>query len=288
MGCNINDSNKTGFEDAVKAAKAADVVILSLGEAPNMSGEAKSRSSLQLPGVQEELLKEIYKTGKPIILLLNAGRPLIYNWAADHVPSILYTWWLGTEAGNSIADVIFGKYNPAGKLPMSFPRTEGQIPVYYNHLNTGRPAKDENDKNYVSAYIDLQNSPRFPFGYGLSYTDFNISNLKLSSDQLSINGGKLTATIDIKNIGNYDGEEVVQLYIRDLVGCVVRPVKELKGFQKVFLKRGESQSLTFTITPDDLKFYNDQIKYINEAGDYEIFIGNSSNTNLKGTFQLTL
>jgi len=253
-----------------------------------MSGEAKSRSSLQLPGVQEELLKEIYKTGKPIILLLNAGRPLIYNWAADHVPSILYTWWLGTEAGNSIADVIFGKYNPAGKLPMSFPRTEGQIPVYYNHLNTGRPAKDENDKNYVSAYIDLQNSPRFPFGYGLSYTDFNISNLKLSSDQLSINGGKLTATIDIKNIGNYDGEEVVQLYIRDLVGCVVRPVKELKGFQKVFLKRGESQSLTFTITPDDLKFYNDQIKYINEAGDYEIFIGNSSNTNLKGTFQLTL
>lgn len=288
MGCNVNDNDKTGFEDAIKTAKAADVVILSLGEAPNMSGEAKSRSSLQLPGVQEELLKEIYKTGKPIVLLLNAGRPLIFNWAADHVPSILYTWWLGTEAGNSIADVIFGKYNPAGKLPMSFPRTEGQIPVYYNHLNTGRPAKDENDKNYVSAYIDLQNSPRFPFGYGLSYTKFEISNLKLSSDQLSINGGKLTATVNIKNTGNYDGEEVVQLYIRDLVGCVVRPIKELKAFQKVFLKKGESQTITFALTPNDLKFYNDQIAYINEAGDYEIFIGNSSNPNLKETFKLTL
>jgi beta-glucosidase len=173
-GCNINDNDKTGFADAINAAKSADVVILSLGEAHNMSGEAKSRSSLQLPGVQEELLKEIYKTGKPIVLLLNSGRPLIFNWAADHVSAILYTWWLGTEAGNSIADVVFGNYNPAGKLPISFPRCEGQIPIYYNHFNTGRPAKDENDKNYVSAYIDLQNSPRYPFGYGLSYTNFNI------------------------------------------------------------------------------------------------------------------
>ena len=173
-GCNINDNDKTGFADAINAAKSADVVILSLGEAHNMSGEAKSRSSLQLPGVQEELLKEIYKTGKPIVLLLNSGRPLIFNWAADHVSAILYTWWLGTEAGNSIADVVFGNYNPAGKLPISFPRCEGQIPIYYNHFNTGRPAKDENDKNYVSAYIDLQNSPRYPFGYGLSYTNVNI------------------------------------------------------------------------------------------------------------------
>ena len=287
-GCNINDNDKSGFGEAIAAAKSADVVILSLGEAADMSGEAKSRSSLQLPGVQEELMKEIYKTGKPIVLLLNAGRPLIFNWAADNIPAILYTWWLGTEAGNSIADVVFGDYNPAGKLPMSFPRTEGQIPIYYNHYSTGRPAKDENDKNYVSAYIDLQNSPRYPFGYGLSYTNFKISDLKLSTNELALNGGKLTATVNVENTGNYDGEEVVQLYVRDLVGCVVRPVKELKGFQKVFLKKGENKSLTFKITPDDLKFYNDQIEYVNEAGDYEIFIGNSSDTSLKAKFKLTL
>jgi len=287
-GCNMNDDDKSGFEEALATAKSADVVILSLGEAANMSGEAKSRSSLQLPGVQEELMKEIYKTGKPIVLLLNAGRPLIFNWAADHIPAILYTWWLGTEAGNSIADVVFGNYNPAGKLPISFPRTEGQIPIYYNHYSTGRPAKDENDKNYVSAYIDLQNSPRYPFGYGLSYTKFNISNLKLSSNELNIDKGKLDVTVNIENTGNYDGEEVVQLYVRDLFGCVVRPVKELKGFQKVFLKKGENKSLTFNIKSDDLKFYNDQIEYINEAGDYEILIGNSSDTSLKANFKLTM
>ena len=287
-GCNINDTDISGFEAAIATAKAADVVILSLGEAADMSGEAKSRSSLQLPGVQEELMKEIYKTGKPIVLLLNTGRPLIFNWAADNIPAILYTWWLGTEAGNSIADVVFGDYNPAGKLPMSFPRTEGQIPVYYNHYSTGRPAKDENDKNYVSAYIDLQNSPRFSFGYGLSYTKFNISNLKLSSNELAVNRGKLTVTVDVKNAGDYDGEEVVQLYVRDLYGCVVRPVKELKGFKKLFLKKGETQSVSFTLTATDLKFYNDEVKLINEAGDYELFVGNSSDAHLKTKFKLTL
>ena len=287
-GCNINDTDTSGFGEAIAAAKSADVVILSLGEAADMSGEAKSRSSLQLPGVQEELMKEIYKTGKPIVLLLNTGRPLIFNWAADNIPAILYTWWLGTEAGNSIADVVFGDYNPAGKLPMSFPRTEGQIPIYYNHYSTGRPAKDENDKNYVSAYIDLQNSPRFPFGYGLSYTKFNISNLKLSANELAINGGKLSVTVNVENVGDYDGEEVVQLYVRDLFGCVVRPVKELKGFKKLFLKKGENQSVTFNITPSDLKFYNDEVKFINEAGDYELFVGNSSDANLKSKFKLTL
>lgn len=287
-GCNINDNDKSGFEEAVATAKSADVAILSLGEAANMSGEAKSRSNLHLPGVQEELLKEIHKTGKPIILLINAGRPLIFNWAADNIPSILYTWWLGTEAGNSIADVLFGDYNPAAKLPMSFPRTEGQIPVYYNHYSTGRPAKDENDKNYVSAYIDLQNSPRYPFGYGLSYTKFDIDNLKLSSTELSHQNNKLTVTVDLTNSGNYDGEEVVQLYIRDLFGCVVRPVKELKGFQKVMLKKGETRQLTFTLTPEDLKFFNNEIEYINEAGDYELFVGSSSDASLKANFKLIL
>ncbi|ADQ78405.1 glycoside hydrolase family 3 domain protein [Paludibacter propionicigenes WB4] len=287
-GCNINDNDKSGFEEAVATAKSADVVILSLGEAANMSGEAKSRSNLHLPGVQEELLKEIHKTGKPIVLLINAGRPLIFNWAGDNIPSILYTWWLGTEAGNSIADVLFGDYNPAAKLPMSFPRTEGQIPVYYNHYSTGRPAKDENDKNYVSAYIDLQNSPRYPFGYGLSYTKFDIDNLKLSSTELSNQKNKLTVTVDLTNSGNYDGEEVVQLYIRDLFGCVVRPVKELKGFQKVMLKKGETRQITFTLTPEDLKFFNNEIEYINEAGDYELFVGSSSDASLKANFKLIL
>lgn len=287
-GCNINDNDKTGFADAIKTAKAADVVIMSLGEAPDMSGEAKSRSSLQLPGVQEDLLKEIYKTGKPIILLINSGRPLIFNWAADHIPSIVYTWWLGTEAGNSIADVVFGNYNPAGKLPISFPRTEGQIPVYYNHYSTGRPAKDDNDKIYVSSYIDLQNSPRFPFGFGLSYSNFSIGDLALSSDKISMKGDKLNVTVKVQNTGNYDGEEVVQLYIRDLVGCVVRPVKELKGFQKIFLKKGESKTVSFSLSANDLKFYNDQIQLINEPGDYEIFVGNSSEAKLKGRFELTL
>jgi beta-glucosidase len=261
---------------------------MSLGEAHNMSGEAKSRSSLQLPGVQEELLKEIYKTGKPVILMLNSGRPLIFNWAADHIPSILYTWWLGTEAGNSIADVLFGNYNPSGKLPISFPRTEGQIPIYYNHYSTGRPAKDDNDKLYVSAYIDLQNSPRYPFGFGLSYTNFTINNLALSSNKLSINDGKLSVSVNIQNTGSFDGEEVLQLYVHDLFGCVVRPIKELKGFKKVFLRKGEMQTITFTITPNDLKFYNDQIQFINEVGDYEIFVGSSSDTNLKAKFELTL
>jgi beta-glucosidase len=219
-------------------------------------------------------------------LLLNSGRPLIFNWAADNIPTILYTWWLGTEAGNSIADVVFGNYNPAGKLPISFPRTEGQIPIYYNHFNTGRPARSDNDKFYVSSYIDLQNSPRYPFGYGLSYTKFNISNLKLSSGELTTKGDKLTATVDITNTGDYDGEEVLQLYVRDMVGCVVRPIKELKGFKKIFLKKGDTKTVSLSISSEDLKFYNNQIEYINEPGDYELYVGSSSDTKLKANFKL--
>jgi len=212
---------------------------------------------------------------------------LIFNWASDNVPTIVYTWWLGTEAGNSIADVLFGNYNPSGKLPISFPRSEGQIPVYYNYYNTGRPAKNDDDKFYVSAYIDLQNSPKYAFGYGLSYTSFHIGNLQLSSGKLAMKGGKLYITVDVKNSGNYDGEEVVQLYVRDLVGCVVRPVRELKGFQKIFLKKGETQTVNFCLTPDDLKFYDNDLQYINETGDYEVFVGNSSLAELKGHFELT-
>ncbi len=285
-GCNVDDDDRSGFAEAVETAKKADVVIISLGEAHDMSGEAKSRSNIQMSGVQEELLKAVCATGKPVVLLINAGRPLIFNWAADNVPAILYTWWLGTQAGNSIADVLFGDYNPSGKLPMSFPRTEGQIPIYYNHYNTGRPAENDEDRYYVSAYIDLSNAPKYPFGYGLSYTKFDITNLRLSSEKMAINGGKIEATVDVKNSGNYDGEEVVQLYIRDWVGSVVRPVKELKGFKKIALKKGETTTVSFTLTPEDLKFYNNDVQFVNEAGDYDVFVGNCSTAELKSHFVL--
>ncbi|MDR6461824.1 beta-glucosidase BglX [Chryseobacterium sediminis] len=274
-GCNVDDQDKTQFAEAIETAKKADVVIMTLGEGHAMSGEAKSRSAIGFTGVQEDLLKEIAKTGKPIILMVNAGRPLIFNWASDNIPAIVYTWWLGTEAGNSIADVLFGTVNPGGKLPMSFPRTEGQIPVYYNHYNTGRPAKNNTDRNYVSAYIDLDNDPKYPFGYGLSYTDFKYSDMVLSSTSLTGNQ-TLNISVTVSNTGKYDGEEVVQLYIRDLFGKVVRPVKELKGFQKVFIKKGESKKVDFKLTPEDLKFFDDELNFDWEGGEFDIMVGTSS------------
>jgi beta-glucosidase len=274
-GCNADDQDRSMFAEAVETAKKVDVVIMTLGEGHAMSGEAKSRSSIGFTGVQEELLEEIAKTGKPIVLMINAGRPLIFNWAADNIPAITYNWWLGTEAGNSIADVLFGTVNPGGKLPMSFPRTEGQIPVYYNHYNTGRPAKNSTERNYVSAYIDLNNDPKFPFGYGLSYTDFKYSDMALNSTNLKGNQ-TLNISITVSNTGKYDGEEVVQLYIRDLFGKVVRPVKELKGFQKVFIKKGESKKVDFKLTTEDLKFYDDQLNYDWEGGEFDIMIGTNS------------
>lgn len=274
-GANVDDQDKSMFAEAVETAKKADVVIMTLGEGHAMSGEAKSRSNIHFSGVQEDLLKEIAKTGKPIVLMINAGRPLVFDWAADNIPAIVYTWWLGTEAGNSIADVLFGAVNPGGKLPMSFPRTEGQIPVYYNHYNTGRPAKNNTDRNYVSAYIDLDNDPKYPFGYGLSYTKFVYSDMNLSSTNLKGNQ-TLNVSVKISNTGNYDGEEVVQLYIRDLVGKVVRPVKELKGFQKVFIKKGESKMVNFTLTPENLKFYDDELNFDWEGGDFDIMTGTNS------------
>lgn len=274
-GCNVDDQDRSMFAEAVETAKKADVVIMTLGEGHAMSGEAKSRSNIHFSGVQEELLKEIAKTGKPIVLMINAGRPLVFDWAADHIPAILYTWWLGTEAGNSIADVLFGGVNPGGKLPMTFPRTEGQIPIYYNYYNTGRPAKNNTDRNYVSAYIDLDNDPKFPFGYGLSYTKFKYSDMTLSSDNLKGNQA-LNISVNVSNTGNYDGEEVVQLYIRDLFGKVVRPVKELKGFQKVLIKKGENKTVNFKLTPEDLKFYDDDLNYDWEGGEFDIMVGTNS------------
>jgi beta-glucosidase len=274
-GANVDDQDKSMFAEAVETAKKADVVIMTLGEGHAMSGEAKSRSNIHFSGVQEDLLKEIAKTGKPIVLMINAGRPLVFDWAADNIPAIMYTWWLGTEAGNSIADVLFGTVNPGGKLPMTFPRTEGQIPVYYNHYNTGRPAKNNTDRNYVSAYIDLDNDPKFPFGYGLSYTTFKYSDMNLSSTNLKGNQ-TLNISVNVANTGNYDGEEVVQLYIRDLFGKVVRPVKELKNFQKVFIKKGESKTINFTLTPENLKFYDDELNFDWEGGEFDIMVGTDS------------
>jgi beta-glucosidase len=284
-GSNINDSSSSGFAEAIEIAKQADVVIMSVGEARDMTGEAKSRSNIHLPGVQEELIRAIYATGKPVVVMINAGRPLIFNWIAGHVPAIVYTWWLGTEAGNAIADVLFGDYNPSAKLPMSFPGAEGQIPIYYNHFNTGRPPKNDSDLNYVSAYIDLPNNPEFPFGYGLSYTTFLYSDIKLSATSFKP-GQTLTATIVVTNSGKYAGTETVQLYTRQMVGSIVRPVKELKGFQQIFLKAGESKTITFKITADDLKFYNSKLEYNYEPGDFKIFIGTNSNDVKEASFTL--
>ena len=284
-GCEINDSSQAGFAEAVEMAKQADVVIMSVGEASDWSGEAKSRSNIHLPGMQEELVKAVYATGKPVVVLINAGRPLIFNWVADHVPAILYTWWLGTEAGDAIADVLFGDYNPSAKLPISFPRTEGQIPIYYNYFKTGRPATSDSDRFYRSAYIDLSIYPKFPFGYGLSYTSFNYSDITLSGASMKANQS-IKAAVTVTNAGSYDGEETVQLYIQDIVGSVVRPVKELKGFQKIFLKKGESKQVSFTIDVNRLKFYNSGLKYIYEPGDFKVYIGGNSQDVKEATFKV--
>lgn len=284
-GCGVEDMSKAGFQEAVDVANQADVVILSIGERWNMSGEAKSRSNLQLPGVQEDLIKELQKTGKPIVILINAGRPLIFNWTADNMPTIVYTWWLGSEAGNAIADVLFGDYNPSGKLPMSFPRTEGQIPIYYNHFSTGRPSINE-DKVYKSAYIDLPNSPKFPFGYGLSYTTFSYRDLKLSKTKMT-SAETLEVSMTLTNTGKFAGEEVVQLYLQDKFGSVVRPIIELKDFQKIKLQAGESKTLTFVIDNEKLAFYNQALEFKSEPGVFNLMIGSSSSDiRLSTSFEL--
>jgi beta-glucosidase len=286
QGCGIEDTSRAGFTEAIAAAQQADVVIMSVGERRDMSGEAKSRSNIRLPGVQEELIRAIHATGKPVVVMINAGRPLVFNWTADHVPAILYTWWLGSEAGNAIADVLFGDYNPAAKLPMSFPRTEGQIPIFYNFLNTGRPATNDSDRFYRSAYIDLSIHPKYEFGYGLGYSSFAYSDLKLSSTVMKSNG-KISVSCTITNTGKYDGEEVVQLYLRDKVASVVRPVKELKDFKKIMLQPGESKNVEFIIDKEKLSFYNSKLQWVAEPGSFDLMIGASSaDIRLKTGFEL--
>ncbi|AEV99183.1 glycosyl hydrolase [Niastella koreensis] len=286
-GCDVSDTSRAGFAEAIAAAQNADVVIVSVGERREMSGEAKSRANIHLPGVQEELLQALQATGKPVVVLINAGRPLVFNWTADNMPAILYTWWLGSEAGNAIADVLFGDYNPSGKLPMSFPRTEGQIPIYYNYFNTGRPAPDDdNPARYRSGYIDLQKSPRFAFGHGLSYTTFTYSDLQLSKPAMSA-GDSIVVTFKLTNSGKVAGEEVAQLYLRDEIASLVRPVKELKDFKKLMLQPGETQTVRFVIKKDKLSFYNQQLQWVAEPGDFDLMIGGASNDiKLKGKFEL--
>lgn len=288
-GCNIDDQTKSGFADAVETAKKADVVVMAMGEAPDMTGEAKSKANIHLPGVQEDLIKAVVETGKPVVVLLMAGRPMIFNWTADNAQSILYTWWLGSLGGGAIADVLYGDYNPSGKLPITFPRTEGQIPIYYNHFNTGRPAVSDKDVFYKSAYIDLPNSPRYAFGYGLSYTTFQYTDDDAFYSKAQIKDNEtLKISLTIKNTGQYAGEETVQLYIRDLVSQPLRPVKELKDFKKVFLQPGESKKVTFTIDRNMLYFYNDNLEYVTQPGDFQVMIGSASDDiRLHRTFELT-
>ncbi|MBP6872424.1 MAG: beta-glucosidase BglX [Bacteroidales bacterium] len=274
-GCDIDGDSKDGFAEAVAVARQAEVVILSIGERRDLSGEARSRSDIGIPGVQEELLKELLATGKPVVVLINAGRPLVFNYTADNAPAILYTWWLGSEAGNAIADVLFGDYNPSGKLTMTFPLSVGQVPIYYSHLNTGRPATDDVDRFYRSAYIDLSIYPRYEFGYGLSYTGFEYSNLMIDRKMIKTDE-KITVSVTIKNTGRYDGEEIVQLYLRDRVASISRPVKELKDFTKIFLKAGESKTVTFIIDKEKLSFYNNDLEWVAEPGEFDLMIGASS------------
>lgn len=284
-GCDITGNDTSGFAAARQVALQSDVIIISVGELANMSGEAKSRSSIHLPGVQEQFVQAMAALGKPVVVLISAGRPLIFNWIADNVPAIVYTWWLGTEAGNAIADVLSGDYNPSAKLPMTFPRSEGQIPIYYNYFSTGRPFKHDTDNNYVTAYKDLQNSPRYPFGFGLSYTRFEYGSIKLSADTIE-QTQKLLATIQVSNAGSFEGEEVVQLYVQDVTASLVRPVRELKAFQKIKLMPGESKEVTFVITNKELSFYQEDLRLIAEPGLFHIFIGGSSQAAAKASFYL--
>jgi beta-glucosidase len=284
-GCNIWGDSTGAFNLAITLAKQADVVVMAIGESGNMSGEARSRAYIGIPGKQEELVKEVLKTGKPVVVVLMNGRPLTINWLAGNVPAILESWFLGTQAGNAIADVLFGKYNPSGKLPVTFPYAVGQIPIYYNHKNTGRPKVDNNNP-YCSKYTDIPNEPLFPFGFGLSYTTFEYSDLKLNTNQMKMKDS-LTVSLSVKNTGRFDGEEVVQLYIRDLVGSVTRPVKELKGFRKVMIKTGESKEITFTLKSSDLAFYTRDMSFKAEPGDFKVFVGTNSDDCKEASFSLT-
>lgn len=284
----INWGNEAEMKaEALKIAKEADVIVCAMGESAEMSGECGSRTNLEMPDVQRELLAELLKTGKPVVLLNFAGRPTVLTWEKAHVPAIMNVWFGGSEMGDALCDVIFGDKSPSGKLTTSMPKTTGQEPLYYNHQNTGRPVADDNEKfaKFASNCLDVSNGPLYPFGYGLSYTNFSYSDFRLSSQEAGISneeatewqdGKKITASVTVKNNGSRDADEIVQLYIRDMVASISRPVKELKGFQRIHLAVGESKEVSFDITPDMLKFYNADLKHVIEPGDFQIMIGTNS------------
>jgi beta-glucosidase len=296
LGIEIDPETRSSedlLQEAVATAGKADVIVAVLGEAADMSGESSSRSDITIPESQENLLKALVNTGKPVVLVLFNGRPLILKWEDQHVGAILDTWFGGTEAGNAIADVLFGDYNPSGKLSMTFPLSIGQIPIYYNAKNTGRPYMNDGNSKFKSDYLDISNDPLYPFGYGLSYTTFSYGPISLSAagntatSTMQLNTGDSKTTnysqqqpisvkLTVTNTGNYDGEETVQLYIRDLVASVTQPIKELKRFHKLFLKKGESKEVSFTLTTDDLKFVNSDLKWVYEPGAFKIFVGGNS------------
>ena len=280
-------TNEQLLAEALQIANQSDVIVAALGESAEMSGESSSRTNLEIPKAQKDLLQQLIKTGKPVVLVLFDGRPLVITEENKAVPAILNVWFPGSEAGYAIADVLFGDVNPSGKLSATFPRSVGQVPIYYAAKNTGRPLgnKQGNFEKFRSNYLDERNEPLFPFGFGLSYTAFKYSNLRLSANTMKSND-KLQAFVDVTNTGNFDGKEVVQLYIRDLVGSVTRPIKELKGFKKISLKKGETQTVSFEITVEDLKFYNSDLQFVAEPGRFQLFIGTNSDTTDKIEFDL--
>ena len=283
QGASFTGSDKSGYSKAIQSAQNSDIIICVIGENNALSGEAASRSNIDIPGVQLDLLKELSKTGKPIVTIVMAGRPLILDWLESNIPAIIFTGQLGTRSGDAISAVLTGEYNPSGKLVMSFPRNVGQIPIFYNHKNTGRPF-DTKDR-YTSKYLDVSNEPLYPFGYGLSYTTFNYTDLVLNKQSIS-NTDTLKITFTLKNTGNFDGEETCQLYVRDMVASVTRPIKELKAFKKVYLKKGEQSSVSFTLTANELKFYNENMIYNYEPGEFTVFVGGNSHDLIEEKFEL--
>lgn len=280
-GGSVTKSTEQEIADAVATTKQTDVTLLVIGERGDMSGEAKSRADLDLPGDQEKLLEAVVATGKPVAVVVMSGRPLTLTAAAEHAPAMLEAWFPGVQAGNAVADVVFGDVNPGGKLPASFPRTLGQVPIYYSSLNTGRPLLADGNRTYKSAYIDAPNTPLYPFGFGLSYTTFEYSDLQVSKPAKD---GSVRVTVNVKNTGKRAGDEVVQLYTRELVASVSRPVKELKAFQRITLAPGEAKQVAFTIAAQQLAFWNESKHFAVEAGDYSVFVGSDSNATLKASF----
>jgi len=283
-GCAVNSSERSGFAEAIKTAELADAVVLVVGESADMSGEAASRSSLDLPGVQEDLVKAVYATGRPVVVVMMNGRPLSIPWIAENVPAVVEAWFLGVQTGHAVADVLFGNVNPSGKLPVTIPRTVGQVPMYYNYKSTGRPG-DENER-FTSQYKDLPLTPLFPFGYGLSYTTYAYDNIHLSSLKVNMND-TLRIWTNIENTGSRAGDEIVQLYIRDDCASITRPVKELKGFKKVHLNPGEKREVRFELSPGDLSFYGREMKKIVEPGTFTVLVGTSSVETRQISFELS-